>query len=428
VKRTILTAVAVLLLATLATPLRPPAPFAARTQLPHIAKDEYYEVLTSGYALLRKLKSETITLVDLRTGQAMWHLVPDVGSLSDLGIQDGVFIVTGHEWSDRTHVAVTPDGFTEGLDLRTGRFLWRQAGVYLGHGVGRIAPVYGLDNGRTAAGLDVHTGAQVWQSPWLQPSNMFDDGRQWDIAADGTVRAIDLATGAAEVRGSAAPSTFIIGWSASRLLVEPLVDLSGGESVATLYDRATLQPIQHFTNHQPNMFPATLWLCGSAVCDRDGVALTAYDAITGQERFTRDQFDLNDVIAQSDGRTLAFGMQSRSGVVVPGVPMDTDQFLDLGTGTALMDIGVWRELRVVGNRMWVGSFASGNPAEVIFGGTQATSQAVLGEIDLTPGSPLTVHTVANLGGPFENCDLNDGWMVCTSEYNEYAPIAFELPA
>ncbi len=320
----------------------------------------------------------------------------------------------------------------EGLDLRTGRFLWRQAGVYLGHGVGGVVPVYGLDNYRSGTGLDVHTGAQMWRSPWLGPSNMLDNGQQWVVASDGTVRAIDLATGAAQTRGHLPPSTFIIGWSASRLLVQPSLDLSGGSSVVTLYDRGTFRPIQHFTDNDPNMFPFSLQLCGPDVCERGPGTLTAYDSGTGQERYTRDQFELNDIVAQSDGRALAFGTQSRSGLVVPGVPMDTDQFLDAGTGTVLKDIGVWRELGVDGNRMWVGSFPSRIPSRVGFGdfqnGGHTGVQAVLGEIDVSPGSRLTVHVLAGLGAPYEDCDVNDGWMVCTDEADEYPPMAFELPA
>lgn len=427
-KRAVGLAVTVALALSLASPRMLNLPFTVRTGLPLLGEGQYYVLLDGGYAFRASVNQDAVSIVDLRSGVVVWRL-ESAGSLQVHDAVAGTVVVSARPYSDRENRIMSGPSTISGYDLATGRRLWSRDGDYLGHRAGSIVPVNDNEGG---VGLDARTGEVVWRTPSLRPSNLEDAGKHWQVTPDGTVEIVDLLTGQAAVRGKVPAGSWIIGWDDRIVLMEsqPTYPKAGGTALpgtATLFDRTSLAPIATLPIKHPMTWPQELWLCDTLVCSRGGVDLTVFDR-GASVRWTRTQFLMNAVIRQPGGRTLIYGTQSRDGTVPAGKRTnDRNQLLDAQNGDVVADFEQWRLIHVEAGRIWVGLFASRETSPLIQGWS-VKSPAYLGFVDLRPGSPLTVQGVTPLDGPFEDCDMRDGWLLCQEQDRDRRPVALLLRA
>ncbi|MFD0580111.1 PQQ-binding-like beta-propeller repeat protein [Dactylosporangium darangshiense] len=419
-----------LLLATLAVGLSTnPSPSATRVVLPALAEGEFYSLIGDGYASRRSVHDEAIGVLDLHSGRELWRRDPGIGALQSLRIVDGVLIVSAMGYEDATHkILRSGTDQTIALNLRSGRELWRHKGALLSNMVGAILPIWCNGCSDDAVGVDARTGREIWRSPWLKTSNYFDGRSQWSIARDGTVRAVDLTTGSARLVGTLPKDYWIIGGSTRYILAVP-PSLPGSGSVVYpgvgVFDSHDLRQIAYLNITNSARFPPDLWLCGDLICQRGLPDMKVYD-LHGELRYAKAQFLLSTVIDRDD-QQLIIGVQSRSGVVTPGVPMDTSQLVETATGHVVADIGVWRLVRVDADRIWVALFASRGPDTLIaapWGSAQA--ETIFGYIDLRPGAPLAVTTLKPLGRAYEDCDFDYGWLLCGNAVTGIREVAIHV--
>jgi hypothetical protein len=403
--------------------------FLLRTGLPMLAEGQFYQLLSGGYAARQQIYKDEMSLVDLRSGAVLWRL-ESTDNLRVHASVAGTLVVGTLRYEDREQRVVSAgEATTAGYDIATGRKLWSREGSYLRHGGGGpIIAVY-CDNDCGGTGVDVRTGEVVWRTPSLRPSNMVTGTEHWQIERDGTVTTIDLLTGMTATRGKVAAGSWIVGFDEQSILMDGAMKFpeGGGDalpSTAVLHDRATLSPVGSFPI-QAGRIPPDLELCGAMVCSRDGVDLRVFDR-GGQQRWQATQFSINAVIQRPGGQTLIYGRQSRPGPVPAGRwDNDSNQLLDPESGNALADLGYWRFIHLEPERLWVGLFASRRTAERVIG-PSPRREAFLGHIDLRPGSSLTVQGITPLGGPHEDCDLLDGWLLCHDQGRRRPPAALRL--
>ncbi|WP_027346321.1 PQQ-binding-like beta-propeller repeat protein [Hamadaea tsunoensis] len=416
-----------LVLAMLAVAL--PSPDVTRVVLPALAEGEYYSLIGDGYAARSSIHDDAVGVLDLYNGRELWRRDPGIGHLQSLRIVDGVLIMSALQYSDATReILKSGTDQTIAVDLRSGGELWRRKGAVLSNTIGAIVPIWCNGCSDDAVGADARTGREIWRSPWLKSSNYFDGRSQWSTARDGTVRAVDLATGRARLVGTLPQGYWIIGGSARYILAVPPSVPDSGPIVypgVGVFDSHDLRQIAHLNITNSASFPPDLWLCGDLICQRGGVEMKVYD-LHGEILYSKAQFLLHTVVDRGD-RQFIIGEQHRSGVVTPGVPMDTNQIVETATGHVLADIGVWRLVRVDADRIWVAQFASrGTATLVVASHARAQHETIFGYIDLRSGVPLAVTTLRRLGGAYEDCDFSYGWLLCSNDVTDIRPVAIRL--
>jgi hypothetical protein len=417
-----------LLLAMLAAVLSK-SPGETRVVLPTLAKGEFYSLIGDGYASLRSVHDDAIGVLDLHNGRELWRRDPGIGNLQSLRIVDGVLVISGIGYEDATQkVLLSGTEQTIAVNLRSGGELWRRKGALLSNMVGAIVPIWCNGCSDDAVGVDARTGREIWRSPWLNSSNYFDGRSQWSIARDGTVRAVDLTTGNARLVGTLPKDYWIIGGSTRYILAVPPSLADSGPVVypgVGVFDSHDLRQIAYLNITNTASSPPDLWPCGDLICQRGLPDMKVYD-LHGELRYAMKQFLLSTVIDRDD-QQLIIGEQSRSGVVTPGVPIDTNQIVEAATGRVVADIGAWRLVRVDADRIWVGLFASRGPETLIvspWGSAQA--ETIFGYIDLRPGAPLAVTTLRPLGGAYEDCDFDYGWLLCDNDVTDIRSVAIHV--
>jgi hypothetical protein len=399
--------------------------------LPRLPDGEYYQLISDRFVAHRLIHNDRLAVVDLRTGRQVWQRDLTIGHLATVRAVGDVLVVAGSPYADSGHTVIAGGkDETVALDLASGAQLWRLPGTVLSHGVGQVVALWCNGCSGDAVGVDARTGHEIWRSPWLREGNLFDGRSQWAVAPDGTVRAVDLTAGTDRVVGNLAPGYQITGVSDRYVLAVPR-ELPGAGTVSfpsvSVFDRQTLRPVATVPISSHASFPPELILCGELICRRRGVDLRVY-AQDGLLQYTKEQFDLAAVVHRGS-ESVIVGAQSRSGPLAPGVPPDSTQFLDSRTGRVLSEIGAWRVVRADADRLWVGTFASRGTSTMVSGRKEDARQtAIFGYVDLRPGSALTVTKVASLGGAYEDCDFDFGWLLCTNDVTGIRPVAIHLAA
>jgi hypothetical protein len=375
-------------------------------QLPRLADEEHSELVADGYVLRKPYQSSVVSMWYLYGSRQLWRRDLAVGEVDDIQVIDGVLAVTGIPPSRPANEAQTV-----AVDLNNGRELWRRPGTLLHHHLGHVAALYCDGCTNDGVGVDIHTGQTVWRSPWLKESNLFDGHAQWSTDDNGITRAIDLGSGAARVIGTL-PAGYWILDSTDRyvLALPPRLSQEGPVTYPSVgvFDRQTLHPIATLNVVSHAGFPRDVWLCGELICARHEMALSVFDP-HGTFQYSRQGFVTWDVIVSGDG-PLLLGTQYPQGELPPGDPYEVTQLVDPATGEVRSDLKRWRGIAVVDGRLWVTKEVP-SPIPVI-GNPPGPLTTLIGYVDLRPGSPLTVTTLASLHTTFDGCDLDFGWLLC----------------
>ncbi|MCP2322212.1 hypothetical protein HDA40_000719 [Hamadaea flava] len=410
----------------------PNGPSTGRVVLPALTRGEFYSLIGDGYATRHSIHDDDVGVLDLHNGRELWRRDPGIGHLQSQRIVDGVLIMSATGYTDATKkVLRSGTDQTFAVDLRSGGELWRRKGAVLANTAGAIVPIWCSGCPDDSVGVDARTGREIWRSPWLKASNYFDGTAQWSTDRDGTVRAVDLTTGNARLVGTLPKDYWIIGGSTRYILaVPPSPPRSGPLEYpgVGVFDIHGLRQIAYLNVTNSASYPPDLWPCGDLICQRGGVDMVdmkVYD-LQGQLRYITAQFLLHTVIDR-DGQQLILGEQHRSGVVATGVPTDTNQILEATTGRVLADIGAWRLVRVDADRIWVALFASRRTAKLLVSSQErAQEETIFGYIDLRPGVRLAVTTLRPLGGAYEDCDFDFGWLLCGNDVAHTRSVAIHV--
>lgn len=380
-------------------------PFRVRTELPPLGEWQQYEVVADGYALRRSNSIEpddTLAVFDLNDGRLLWSADPGVGKVTEHAAADGVLVVLGSRRDpDMINMSYSQ---TVGLDLRTGRELWRRPHSFVGRLAGSVVPITCNGCLEDSVGVDLHTGAEVWRTPWHGLVSRVSRDEALLRDDKGTLRTLDLRTGRQTTLGTLPPGSWIIDGNKRHLLVIPDLEYPKDSGIAlpttaTVYDRATFAKIRTFPLPEPGMLPWQLSLCGQdTVCDRsDYNSARVYDLSSGSILFEREPFGLGGPVARPDGGTVLLGLLDPG---IEGEDPPHTQLLDRRTGAVLADLAGWQPVLTDGDRLWVMQALIGRPGQ-------------LGQVDLAAAAPMRVTPVAPLDADYDDCELRHGWLLCT---------------
>jgi hypothetical protein len=378
-------------------------PFRVSTELPPLGEWQQYEVVADGYALRRSYSLEpddTLAVFDLNDGRELWSADPGVGNVTTHVASDGVLVVLGSAREDG--VTNMSHSQTVGLDLRTGRELWRRPHSLVGPPAGSVVAITCNGCREDSVGVDLRTGAQLWRAPWQGTVNLVE--RDMALLRDdqGTLRSLDLRTGRLTTLGTLPPGSWIVDATERHLLVKPEAEYPEGGGTAlpttvTVYDRATFAQGQTFPMPKPGMVPWELSLCGEdTVCARPDFHDTQlYDLDSGKLLSDLPNFALGGSVDVPSRGTVVAGFLNPGR---RGVDRPHSQLLDRRTGAVLADLVGWSPVLNDGDRLWVVELALGQPGR-------------LGRVDLD-AAVLRVTPVARFGTGHDDCQLRHGWLLC----------------